>query len=61
MLETNLVKLILEKVINWAKTRSEILALALVGSYARGEVKPTFDIDLILIVSDTELQNFLLE
>ena len=45
---------ILEKVANWAETRSEILALALVGSYARGEAKPDSDIDLMVITSNTE-------
>lgn len=45
---------ILEKVTNWAETRSEILALTLVGSYARGEAKPDSDIDLMLIAYNTE-------
>ncbi|MGB3655303.1 MAG: nucleotidyltransferase domain-containing protein [Rivularia sp. (in: cyanobacteria)] len=45
---------ILEKVANWAEIRSEILALALVGSYARGEAKPNSDIDLMVITSNTE-------
>ena len=49
-----LIDSILETVANWAETRSEILALALVGSYARGEAKPDSDIDLMVITSNTE-------
>ncbi len=33
----------------WAETRSEILALGLVGSYARGEATIDSDIDLMVI------------
>ncbi|MBV6623663.1 MAG: nucleotidyltransferase domain-containing protein [Rivularia sp. (in: Bacteria)] len=53
-LENDLLKVILEKVANWAQARSEILALALVGSHARGEAKPESDIDLMFVTSDTE-------
>ncbi|MDY6899411.1 MAG: nucleotidyltransferase domain-containing protein [Cyanobacteriota bacterium] len=50
-----LINAILEQVTNWAETRSDILALALVGSYARGEATLESDIDLMLIASDTEV------
>ncbi len=55
-----LISAILKKIANWAETRSEILALALVGSYARGEAKPDSDIDLMVITSNTEFfrQNY---
>ncbi|MGB6300502.1 MAG: nucleotidyltransferase domain-containing protein [Rivularia sp. (in: cyanobacteria)] len=51
---------ILEIVKNWAEIRSEILALALVGSYARGEATADSDIDLMLIAYNTEFfrQNY---
>ena len=44
-----IINAILEKVANWAEIRSEILALALVGSYARGEATTDSDIDLMVI------------
>jgi len=55
-----LIKVILGQVKNWAQKRSEILALALVGSYARGEATLESDIDLMVIASDTEVfrQNY---
>ncbi|BAY80843.1 hypothetical protein NIES267_03080 [Calothrix parasitica NIES-267] len=55
-----LIKVILEQVKNWAEKRSEILALALVGSYARGEATLESDIDLMVIASDTDVfrQNY---
>ncbi len=40
---------ILETVANWAKIRSEIFALALVGSHARGEATADSDIDIMAI------------
>ncbi|MEL6463064.1 MAG: nucleotidyltransferase domain-containing protein [Cyanobacteria bacterium J06621_15] len=54
-LDNYLINAILEKVTHWVEKRSEILALALVGSYARGEAKPDSDIDLMVIASDTEI------
>lgn len=53
-LNNDLIKEILELIRNWAEERSEILALALVGSYARGEATLESDIDLMVIASDTE-------
>ena len=53
--DNNLIKVILGQVKNWAQKRSEILALALVGSYARGEATLKSDIDLMMIASDTEV------
>lgn len=53
-LNNDLIKEILELIRNWAEERSEILALALVGSYARGEATLESDIDLMVIASDVE-------
>lgn len=39
----------LSKVRSWAASEPEIEAVALVGSYARGEATPESDIDLVLL------------
>ena len=39
----------LNEVTQWASTRADIQALALVGSYARGAAKATSDVDLVVI------------
>lgn len=39
----------LQEIKNWAFLRPDILALAVVGSYARGAATPTSDLDLVLI------------
>lgn len=44
---------IIGAIASWAATRNDILAVALVGSYARGESTPDSDIDLVIIASDT--------
>ena len=43
------VKGFLTQVVQWARDASGIEAVALVGSYARGEAKPASDIDLVLL------------
>lgn len=40
---------LLEDVVEWARSNSSIEAVALVGSHARGRVRPESDIDLVLI------------
>jgi predicted nucleotidyltransferase len=40
----------LEAVLTWARARPDLLALAVVGSHARGRASQTSDIDLVLIV-----------
>jgi hypothetical protein len=40
----------LNQVTGWASARADVLALALVGSYARNAAKDTSDVDLVLIV-----------
>ncbi len=44
----------LEFSFNWATTRSDIRALALVGSWARGEATMSSDIDLVVLTDDVE-------
>lgn len=39
----------------WAKGQSDVTAVALVGSYARGTAKETSDIDIILIVDEPRI------
>jgi hypothetical protein len=40
----------LQRVVKWAKNEPDLMALALVGSYARGEASPESDVDLILLL-----------
>ena len=42
---------LLEQVIGWVETHADIVAIALVGSYARGEADETSDVDLVIIAS----------
>jgi predicted nucleotidyltransferase len=42
----------LQEITNWAFLRSDILALAVVGSQARGAAPPISDLDLVLICTD---------
>lgn len=55
-----LINPILETVVTWAERRTEILALALVGSYARGEATAESDIDFMAIAFNPEFfhQNY---
>lgn len=48
-LNTDKVKLILEKVVQWASHRTDIFAVALVGSWARGAARADSDIDLMFL------------
>ena len=45
---------ILEPIMAWARSRPDILGLAVVGSWARGTAGPDSDIDLMLLVPDPE-------
>jgi uncharacterized protein len=38
----------------WAHSRTDILALALVGSRARGDARPDSDVDLVLLASEPQ-------
>ena len=45
---------ILSQIISWAKNRSNISAVALVGSWARDTAQPDSDIDLMFLTSNPE-------
>jgi predicted nucleotidyltransferase len=44
----------LEAVRRWASARPDILAVALVGSYARGAATDSSDVDLVLLTEEPE-------
>ena len=44
------VRAFLQSVVEWAKNEPDLMALALVGSHARGEASPESDVDLILLL-----------
>jgi predicted nucleotidyltransferase len=48
------VKSFLLRVVEWAKNEPGLLALALVGSHARGEAVAESDVDLILLFTNPE-------
>jgi predicted nucleotidyltransferase len=45
---------VLVPVVEWARSRPDVLGLALVGSWARGEALPNSDIDLIVLGSQPQ-------
>ena len=45
---------VLEPVAAWARSRSDVFGLAVVGSWARGAARPDSDIDLVLLVSNPQ-------
>jgi predicted nucleotidyltransferase len=48
------IKVFLDRVVYWAKNEPDLLALALVGSHARGQATPDSDVDLILLFDHPE-------
>jgi predicted nucleotidyltransferase len=38
-------------VVQWASVQPDIVAVALVGSYARGTARPTSDVDLVILTT----------
>lgn len=52
--DTQLVARLIDKVACWAAGQPDILALALVGSWARGTATDASDIDLVLITNNPE-------
>jgi predicted nucleotidyltransferase len=51
----NSIELFLDALTTWAITQPDILAIALVGSHAKGVARPDSDIDIIAIVDDPAL------
>jgi hypothetical protein len=43
---------VLSPITAWARSRADILGLAIVGSWARGTARPDSDIDLVLLVPE---------
>lgn len=50
---TEKVKLIIEKVTQWASHRTDLIAVALVGSWARGLARIDSDIDLMFLTANS--------
>jgi len=44
----------LSQVSVWASSRADVIAITLVGSYARGNAHPGSDIDLVIILEDQQ-------
>ena len=44
----------LQAVVTWAAAQTDVHAIALVGSWARGTARPGSDVDLVLIVDDLD-------
>ncbi|MFP3881944.1 MAG: nucleotidyltransferase domain-containing protein [Actinomycetota bacterium] len=43
---------LLEAVTGWATARSDVRAVGVAGSWARGEARPDSDVDLVVLVDD---------
>jgi len=48
------IRVFLDVFIAWASDRSDVQAIALVGSYARGEARDDSDIDLVLLTDEPQ-------
>lgn len=49
MKNTDHIRDFLNAFVNWASSQEDVQAIALVGSYARGEVREDSDIDLVIL------------
>ena len=45
---------LLDTLSTWGSSREDIVAIALVGSYARGAARPESDVDLIILAEDPD-------
>jgi predicted nucleotidyltransferase len=45
---------IVSPIVSWSRRRPDILGLAVVGSWARGNARPDSDVDLILLLNEPE-------
>jgi uncharacterized protein len=52
MIEASEASDVIARAIAWAKTRSDVVALVLVGSHARGAATATSDIDLVVVAEN---------
>lgn len=52
MATTEQVEEFLQQFVDWAANQADILAVALVGSYARGQARQSSDVDLVMIAAD---------
>jgi predicted nucleotidyltransferase len=46
------VEALLDRAAGWARARPDVVALALVGSWARGAERPDSDVDLVVLTDD---------
>jgi predicted nucleotidyltransferase len=49
-----MIERLLSAVVQWASAQTDIVALALVRSYARGNAKPTSDVDLVILTTSPQ-------
>jgi predicted nucleotidyltransferase len=54
MKTTSHIRDFLDAFVDWASDQSDVQAIALVGSYARGEAKDDSDIDLVILTDQPE-------
>ncbi len=54
MIPTSSITPLLALFVRWAATDERIVAVALVGSYARGQARPDSDVDLVALTSDPD-------
>ena len=48
------IRAFIQSIVEWAKNEPDLMALALVGSHARGEASPESDVDLIFLLRNPE-------
>ncbi len=48
------IKVFLQRLVEWAKNKPDLMALALIGSHARGKASSESDVDLILLLRNPD-------